>query len=414
MKLFDFKGFSYLIPILILCLISGIIVVFFKLFTVKDLWYETYAAIIGVVITAVITFILLKGQTEKEEEREKSLEIHKHKIAVYASFIQGLWSKLDDGYLTSKDMLEIRRKCFNELIFYLDEKQIKEITEQFKKISDEIQHGANEADLTEIVSGPFEEITKVLIKDIDSRRVNVGKSIYRQLFNSFSIDSITESTIKGENTSSAKNTSTTSTNAPSISQTIQPISDQNYNENKNEIDYSFYRFKRDDLLNGGIKCWHFNAFDWETQKLHLDKLAFIEYGEDWRTNKAKMVKEGDLIFLYARGGGGYRGVFRAKNIAYDGKNDSPTLVFDSTKETDEDYTNKNAESFDIYHRYEDGATLCTAINVEQIIFYEEGVGCPIGIRRRTIDPFNNIEDITTLLYTFDKKRREEKIKIQAI
>ena len=312
MKLFDFRGFSYLIPILILCLISGIIVVFFKLFTVKDLWYETYAAIIGVVITAVITFILLKGQTEKEEEQEKSLEIHKHKIAVYASFIQGLWSKLDDGYLTSKDMLEIRRKCFNELIFYLDEKQIKEITEQFKKISDEIQHGANEADLTEIVSGPFEEITKVLIKDIDSRRVNVGKSIYRQLFNSFSIDSITESTIKGENTSSAKNTSTTSTNAPSISQTIQPISDQKYNENKNEIDYSFYRFKRDDLLNGGIKCWHFNAFDWETQKLHLDKLAFIEYGEDWRTNKAKMVKEGDLIFLYARGGGGYRGVFRAK------------------------------------------------------------------------------------------------------
>ena len=59
MKLLDFKGQSYLVPILILCLISGVVVVFFRLFSLKDLWYETYAAIIGVVITAVITFILL-------------------------------------------------------------------------------------------------------------------------------------------------------------------------------------------------------------------------------------------------------------------------------------------------------------------------------------------------------------------
>ena len=400
MKILDFKGQSYLMPISILCLISGIVVVFFRLFSLKDLWYETYAAIIGVVITAIITFILLKGQTENEEEREKSIELHKRKIEVYSSFVQELWSKLDDNCLTKNEMLDIRRKCFNELIFYLDEKQIKEITEQFRKISNEIENGANEADLGGIVTGPFEEITKVLIADVDTRRANVGKSVYRQLFNSFSVETNEEMIVKKDKISPIEESEPPAiTNTPEI---ISPVQTE-----YSEIDYSFYGLMgEDDLLNKKIKSWCFNVYDWNIQKEHLDKLALIEYGEDWRTNKAKMVKDGDLVFLYARGGGGYRGVFKAKNIVYDGKNDSPTLVFDSTKESEEDYINKNAASFDIYGGYGDGATLCSAINVEQIIFYEEGIGCPIGIRRRTIDPFNNIEDVKVLLHTFDERRKK--------
>ena len=176
-----------MVPILILCFISGVIVVFFRLFSLKDLWYETYAAIIGVVITAVITFILLKGQTENEEEREKSLEIHKRKIEVYASFVQEIWSKLDDNQLTQEEMLEIRRKCFNELIFYLDEEQIERITEQFKKVSKIIEKGDDKDDIRQNVTRPFEEITKVLIADVDSRRFE-KESTYTLLFNSFNVE----------------------------------------------------------------------------------------------------------------------------------------------------------------------------------------------------------------------------------
>ena len=405
MKLIDVKSQSYLMPILILCLISGIVVVFFRLFSVKDLWYETYAAIIGVIITAVITFILLKGQTENEEEREKSLELHKRKIEVYASFVQELWSKLDDNHLDNKELLQIRRKCFNEVIFYLDERQIEGITEQFKKVSNEIGNGGGETELANILAGPFAEITKVLIEDIDVRRADVDKNIYRYLFNSFNVKPSEETIVECKTKPQEEDKLVEFT----------AVSDTNYNpqvaeqsEQKKEdygIDYAFYGLKgEEDLQN---HCWNFNVYDWNIQKEHLDKLALIEYGEDWRTSKAKKVKDGDLVFLYARGGGGYRGVFKAKNIVYDGKNDSPTLVFDSTKETDQDYMKKKVASYDIYGGYGDGATLCTAINVEQIIFFEEGIGCPIGIRRRTIDPFNNIEDVKRLLHTFDTKKKDK-------
>lgn len=398
MKLLNFKGLSYLIPILILCFISGVIVVFFRLFSLKDLWYETYAAIIGVVITAVITFILLKGQTENEEEREKSIELHKRKIEVYASFVQELWSKLDDNCLTKDEMLQIRRKCFNELIFYLNEEQIEKITEQFKKVSKIMGNGDDKDDIRQNVTRPFEEITKVLIADVDTRRFEKGISTYTQLFNSFNVEPSDEKSEAQEDTQIiGKPTSTV----------VPIVLEENVSGQKNdkyEIDYAFYGLKGEEDLYG--HCWNFNVYDFDIQKKHLGKLALIEYGEDWRTNKARNVKEGDLIFLYARGGGGYRGVFRAKNVVYDGKNDSPTLVFDSTKESEEDYENKNAALFDIYEGYGDGATLCTAINVEKIVFYEGGVGSPIGIRRRTIDPFNNVEDVKVLLHTFDEERKK--------
>ena len=398
MKLSDFKGQSYLVPILILCFISGVIVVFFRLFSLKDLWYETYAAIIGVVITAVITFILLKGQTENEEEREKSLEIHKRKIEVYASFVQEIWSKLDDNQLTQEEMLEIRRKCFNELIFYLDEEQIERITEQFKKVSKIIEKGDDKDDIRQNVTRPFEEITKVLIADVDSRRFE-KESTYTLLFNSFNVEPNDEN-LEEETKPIVGETVSTPNAVPIIPEENVP----EQKKDESEIDYVFYGLKGEEDLYK--RCWNFNAYDFDIQKEHLDKLALIEYGEDWRTNKARRVQNGDLVFLYARGGGGYRGVFRAKNITYDGSNDSPTLVFDATKESEANYKNKNAASFDIYEGYWDGATLCTAINVEEIDYYEDGVGSPIGIRRRTIDPFNNVEDVKVLLRAFDKKRKE--------
>ena len=399
MKLLDFKGQSYLMPILILCLISGIVVVFFRLFSLKDLWYETYAAIIGVVITAVITFILLKGQTENEEEREKSLEIHKRKIEVYASLVHEIWSKLDDNRLTKEEMLEIRRKCFNELIFYLDEEQIEKITEQFKKVSKIMGKGDDKDDIRQNVTRPFEEITKILIADVDSRRFE-KESTYTLLFNSFNVEPNDEKTEEQEVVPAVAETVST----PDAISILPAENVPEQKKDESEIDYAFYGLKGEEDLHE--HCWNFNAYDFDIQKNHRDKLALIEYGEDWRTNKAKRVQDGDLVFLYARGGNGYRGVFRAKNIAYDGKNDSPTLVFDATKESEADYDNKGVASFDIYDGYADGATLCTAINVEQLDYYEEGVGSPIGIRRRTIDPFHNIEDVKALLHAFDEERKK--------
>mgnify|MGYP004649574917 FL=1 len=151
------------------------------------------------------------------------------------------------------------------------------------------------------------------------------------------------------------------------------------------------------------------------QKLHLGTLALLEYNEQWRTDTIRRIKEGDLIFLFAAGGGGYYGVFRAKNVE---GTDSPALVFEidwdyngedkatyfANKETE--YQNK-AKAFDIYDGYKDSATSIAAINVETIYFKENGIGGkPVSTRRATIIPFNQEGDRYALLNAFDKAMKE--------
>lgn len=60
-----------ILVVAILVVIACFFAVYLRLFTGKELWYEMFAAILGVIITAIITVLLLKGQTENEEKLEK-------------------------------------------------------------------------------------------------------------------------------------------------------------------------------------------------------------------------------------------------------------------------------------------------------------------------------------------------------
>lgn len=74
--------------------------VFFKIFEIEILPSQFYGALIGVVITAIITVFLLKGQTANEEEREKSVKVFEKKQEVYHSFLEELKRIIQDGEIT--------------------------------------------------------------------------------------------------------------------------------------------------------------------------------------------------------------------------------------------------------------------------------------------------------------------------
>lgn len=67
--------------IIALIAIACAFAVYLKLYTGEELWYEMFAAIIGVIITAVITMMLLVGQTDNEEKREKRVKYSKKSCA---------------------------------------------------------------------------------------------------------------------------------------------------------------------------------------------------------------------------------------------------------------------------------------------------------------------------------------------
>lgn len=80
--------------VIVLFLVTAII---FKVFNIEILPSQFYGALIGVFITGIVTALLLRGQTEGDEKREKSIKVFEKKQEVYYNFLERLKEILQDG-----------------------------------------------------------------------------------------------------------------------------------------------------------------------------------------------------------------------------------------------------------------------------------------------------------------------------
>jgi gas vesicle protein len=74
--------------------------VIFRVFEIDILPSQFFGALIGVVITAIITVFLLQGQTSNEEQRDRSIKIFEKKQDVYHEFLEKLKEIIKDGEIT--------------------------------------------------------------------------------------------------------------------------------------------------------------------------------------------------------------------------------------------------------------------------------------------------------------------------
>ncbi len=89
------------------CLIC-VIAVAFNVFTGLELPGRIMAAILGVVITATITQVLLQGQTQKEGALKRSSKIFEEKLKIYQNFLNSLYKAVKDGKLTDSEKMELQ------------------------------------------------------------------------------------------------------------------------------------------------------------------------------------------------------------------------------------------------------------------------------------------------------------------
>lgn len=89
------------------CLICAIAVAF-NVFTDLELPGRIMAAILGVVITATITQVLLQGQTQKEGTLKRSSKIFEEKLKIYQNFLNCLYKAVKDGKLTDSEKMELQ------------------------------------------------------------------------------------------------------------------------------------------------------------------------------------------------------------------------------------------------------------------------------------------------------------------
>lgn len=359
-----------LIYLAIAIFIIGIFAILPKIFSAQDMLFQTIAVVLSVVFTAVVTNQLLTGQSNNEESRERNIKVYENKISVYAEFVSRMWSIMNDDKVDPEEIIALRSEIFNKLIFYLDDSQIKALSEELERLE-------FDSSLDDYVA-VFENITKVLRSSIMETEQDQSKTEIKTLWNRFN------HLLKNDNEPESE------TQAPEKEKPVLEVVPEIQATNIVELDRH---------IQGN--CVHFNMLDDNWQKSIFAKgtkaLGLCEYGEVWRTNLIKRCRNNDIVFLYQTGGPGYIGAFLAKGwvvFEADGNGNVEKEVryeFDMQKsetvvESEADI-NKDIDSFCARKLINDGCTKVSFLLVEPLVFCEEGVGV-ISVYRRTISTYD--------------------------
>lgn len=109
--------------------------VIFKIFDVEILPSQFFGALIGVVITAIITVLLLQGQTANEETKERNVKVFEEKTKRYNKFIDELWKIWDDRKVTLEELNELINLLLKDIIIYTNHLTVDKILDSLIKIS---------------------------------------------------------------------------------------------------------------------------------------------------------------------------------------------------------------------------------------------------------------------------------------
>ena len=91
----------------ILIALACFFAIYLRLFTEKELWYEMFAAVLGVVITAIITMILLRGQSDNDVERERAAKVFEEKLRIYKDYLHTLYDVIKDHKLSDEEKIRL-------------------------------------------------------------------------------------------------------------------------------------------------------------------------------------------------------------------------------------------------------------------------------------------------------------------
>lgn len=164
-----------LIFFILLFLFSSVI---FEIWEFKYVPIELFGALAGVVVTAVVTLFLLQGQSNQEMRRETFVKIFEQKIHVYSEFTEKMWNMVHNEEVNKEKLLDLRSVCFDKLVFYLNNDQIKELNHYVKQID------SNNLDVTlGAISGITELLQQDLNKDNEEHHTTAGELI--RLFKAF-------------------------------------------------------------------------------------------------------------------------------------------------------------------------------------------------------------------------------------
>ena len=91
--------------------------ILFRAATQDEFFKEILAALIGVILAAVITTMLLGSQTSGEEIKDRNVELFKEKVRLYQSFIVASLDCMQDGQISEAEAYQIKKHVYHLSLF---------------------------------------------------------------------------------------------------------------------------------------------------------------------------------------------------------------------------------------------------------------------------------------------------------
>lgn len=88
----------------------------------------------GAAITAVVTLLLLQGQTRAEEVKERNVKVFEKKSAIFSEYIDDVWAAWEDRKVTDKEFQKLIGNYYKKLMLYMSASSAETIGKQLQII----------------------------------------------------------------------------------------------------------------------------------------------------------------------------------------------------------------------------------------------------------------------------------------
>jgi len=140
-----------------------------KLFKIEDLPIQTIGVLFGGVITALITYFLLLGQTQAEENKERNVKVFEAKSTKFNFFIEKIWEIWEDRSVSLEELNEILKLVSKDIIMYSKPETVELILKNLNEIAvfaKPEKTSAKDDNITSKIQNNIFEIINILSKEI--------------------------------------------------------------------------------------------------------------------------------------------------------------------------------------------------------------------------------------------------------
>jgi hypothetical protein len=171
------KWLKIMLLVLVCFVVFCVITILTRLYTVDDLQINYIGALLGTVITAVVTGLLLSGQSAAEEVKERNVKVFEKKSVIFAEYIDAAWKAWEDYTVSTAEFQQLVSDYYKKLMLFMSATSAKIIGEQLKIVG----YFAGEESLTDKNKSELQTALIAIINTL-SDEISLGGHIDESLF----------------------------------------------------------------------------------------------------------------------------------------------------------------------------------------------------------------------------------------